>query len=69
MTELKPCPFCGGEASLYHGDSTDGYIRGTQYVEAFCGWCGARIRGYSDTEIMQKWNRRAEANPSEEKKE
>lgn len=56
--KLLPCPFCGGEASIYHGDSTDGYIKGTSYVMAFCGWCGASIRGKNEDEAITKWNNR-----------
>lgn len=70
MTELKPCPFCGGEAGLFHGDSTDGYIKGTGYVEAFCGCCGARIREFKRDEAVSKWNKRTNpwhtGNPTEE---
>lgn len=58
MTELKPCPFCGGQAGLFYGDSTEGYIKGTGYVEAFCGLCGARIRGFNRDEVVSKWNTR-----------
>lgn len=57
MTELKPCPFCGGEASIYHGDS-DRYLKGTDFVLAFCGWCGASIRGKKEDEVIKKWNTR-----------
>ena len=56
--KLKRCPFCGGEASIYHGDSTDGYIKGTDYVMAFCGWCGASIREKKEEEVIKAWNNR-----------
>lgn len=59
MTELKPCPFCGEESDIYLGDSTDGYIRGTQYIEAYCNRCGARIKGHLVSETIEAWNTRA----------
>jgi hypothetical protein len=56
--ELKPCPFCGGEAA-----------KGMHYVE--CAICGARVNGKdryiplqfmseikADEDAMYKWNRR-----------
>ena len=58
MGKLKRCPFCGGVAGLYHGDSTDGYIKGTDYFEAFCGLCGARIRKFKREEAIEAWNNR-----------
>ena len=58
-SKLMSCPFCGGEASIYHGDSTDGYIKNTDYVLAFCGWCGASIRGNKEDEVIKKWNTRS----------
>ena len=57
-SRLMSCPFCGGQAGLFHGDSTDSYIKGTGYVEAFCGLCGARIRGFNRDEVVSKWNTR-----------
>lgn len=42
MNELKPCPFCGGEASRGVGKacSSDYYYE----VQAHCERCGAEIR-------------------------
>ena len=53
MTELKPCPFCGGEAKI----SDMGY---PHWV--FCEKCGARIHGYTTDErdSIEAWNRRAD---------
>ena len=59
MAELKPCPFCGGEAVLEH----DYCARGYSYVR--CGKCG--VKGFmfcmkfnksSDEEAIEAWNRR-----------
>ena len=49
MTELKPCPFCGGEAKL----SSNG-------KEVVCLGCEA-LGPFCDTEAeaIEAWNRRA----------
>ena len=52
MTELKPCPFCGGTAERH---ATDGY--GVEWY-VMCKDCGcstmARYRGKD----IEAWNRR-----------
>lgn len=50
--ELKPCPFCGGEASLHN--------KGVYYwVE--CKKCGAQAKRYPVTRAaIEVWNRRHE---------
>lgn len=40
MTELKPCPFCGGEARLYSTESRQSYRRAV----VKCKSCGAELR-------------------------
>ena len=53
MTEqkLKPCPFCGGEASIYVAHD-DGY-----YV--CCDECGCGLPVYNTEEdAIREWNRR-----------
>ena len=69
-TKLKPCPFCGGAAVLYHQSSkyTD---HDGDYVYCFRG-CGSRTKlfvcydgtgkTHNDTEkeAIQAWNRRAD---------
>ena len=60
--ELKPCPFCGGEALLL--TRTRFYIleinRGRRAVFCANDDCSAIIFGNTDQEAIEKWNRRAE---------
>ena len=58
MAELKPCPFCGGEARpvLYHNFAGT-YIR--HYVR--CQQCLATTDKYEKRDIaIEAWNRREE---------
>ena len=54
MAELKPCPFCGGEAELWWNG-----IR--QCHEVRCKQCSAR-GGYCDgmEDAIEAWNKRTE---------
>ena len=51
--ELKPCPFCGGEARVFQTfDLT---------WEVYCCNCTARIFDIpDDKEAIEEWNRRAD---------
>ena len=53
MAELKPCPFCGGEAKPIK-------IDGEWYIK--CGnYCCEQSVLYEDVEMaIEAWNRRAE---------
>lgn len=57
-TELKPCPFCGGEA---------GFIAETATIK--CKQCGGAFIVtnplISRLEVTQDWNRRADDEPNE----
>lgn len=68
---LKPCPFCGGEASgngvvRYSGKHEAWFADGTRVTEAFfvnCTRCGASNRGLvggyqTQPEAVAAWNRR-----------
>lgn len=56
MADLKPCPFCGGEA----GTSSERFER-TLLAWVYCTGCGA-AGGYRHTgaEAVEAWNTRAE---------
>jgi len=52
-TELKPCPFCGGEAEItQYGDSR----KSTQYE---CTDCGCRLETGEEFNHGAAWNTRA----------
>lgn len=52
MSELKPCPFCGGEAKTV----TDYYFRNTR-----CSSCGATgWQCCTESEAIEAWNTRYE---------
>ena len=53
MAELKPCPFCGGQARRYEGNH-DGF-------GVCCTKCSAKVYGcFSKAGATKAWNRRAE---------
>ena len=57
MTDLKPCPFCGGEAAEDEEDQR--FTRYPYYVE--CHNCGARSDEWkTKKEAIDAWNRRVE---------
>lgn len=71
-TELKPCPFCGGEAKYESDMNIDplidengayvDYDRIDYWERVYCIECGAEIDSISEDEeeeiTIKKWNRR-----------
>ena len=52
MTELKPCPFCGGEAEIFVSDVTDRAL-------VYCRGCDAQIQMKpNEEEAIEAWNKR-----------
>ena len=61
MSELKPCPFCGGKAEIEHNE-----ILTLMFSYVVCRNCGAKTGEYrvnstysSDEKAIEAWNRRA----------
>lgn len=62
MSDLKPCPFCGGEA---HHDSVSCWNpEEEEWIPNFwhrviCKNCGTQTKAfYTEAEAIEKWNRR-----------
>lgn len=61
MTELKPCPFCGGKARLVSGASKQKQGISPLAWQVICTHgCVAMPIEFSDHDAINAWNRRAE---------
>ena len=56
MTELKPCPFCGGERLL---EAMQKPVGAGEYFMIKCADCSAEITRTSKRKAVEAWNRRA----------
>jgi Lar family restriction alleviation protein len=57
--ELKPCPFCGGEA-MHAVDPRNLYNGLYFFVYTYCSECGVQTNSYKrQAEATKAWNRRA----------
>ena len=57
QVELKPCPFCGGKATMYTFSVVKDY-------HVSCDGCGAYSDDYrTPKKAAAAWNRRAEVKP------
>ncbi len=72
VEEIKPCPFCGGEASVgkstYAKDSEIAVLKGQNvFYSVNCHSCNGRrnlIGEKSHKEAIEKWNQRVEVKPA-----
>ena len=56
---LKPCPFCGGEAKAEEALRSFTVELWETYVYVVCKKCGATVEGADEAEATEAWNRRA----------
>lgn len=57
MVELKPCPFCGGEAKLEHNYMTD---YGDSYWVSCCSCNVSTDSDWAQESVIATWNKRTE---------
>lgn len=60
MSDLKPCPFCGGEAKVERSLRSFTPELWETYDYAKCKKCGARVEGADEAEAIEAWNARYE---------
>lgn len=60
MSELLPCPFCGGKAEIHPSNDWDAKFTGATFF-AWCDKCETRGDYYNtEAEAIAAWNTRAE---------
>lgn len=65
MSNLKPCPFCGGEAEIHPSNDWDAKFTGSTYF-AWCDKCETRGDYYNtEAEAIVAWNTRADDAPDQ----
>ena len=61
MTELKPCPFCGGKAKVIELDPFNRYRGRFHTWGVRCVKCGVEmVSGVSKEDVIKTWNWRAD---------
>ena len=60
MRGLKPCPFCGGDATMaaYYVHPFNGGM--ITVWKVYCKSCMARVEGKSKSNAAKNWNKRQE---------
>lgn len=56
MTDLKPCPFCGGKAEYREMMGAE-----CEYIAIHCTKCGmacTKYEGWGAVDMVEDWNRR-----------
>lgn len=62
MSELKPCPFCGGEADLWSNEGRNGY-----FVRCECAVCGSKTKSFfMGPHLPLEWGKTLEAEMARE---
>lgn len=60
MSELKPCPFCGGEANVIDHHNDDGSVSVGCNNDTCLGFSGLGWLYKTEAEAIAAWNTRAE---------
>lgn len=58
MDELKPCPFCGGDAELLSINNNGQGLSPLFWYVVCTNMCARTFRHISDHDAIEAWNRR-----------